>query len=41
MGNVKIINPPELKELYNLQLQKMLDLNNGGDLKYSNMFQPK
>lgn len=41
MGNVKIINPPELKDLYLQQLQKMIKLNDGGDLEYSNIFQPK
>ncbi len=41
MGNVKIINPPELKELYNRQLEKMVALNQGGELEYSNIFQPE
>lgn len=41
MGNVKIINPPELKSLYNRQLQKMLTLNEGEELEYSNIFQPR
>lgn len=41
MGNVKIINPPELKELYQQQLEKMFVLNEGGELTYSNIFQPK
>lgn len=34
MGN---INPPELKELYNRQLEKMIALNTGGELQYSNI----
>lgn len=41
MGNVKIINPPELKVLYHRQLQKMAALNEGGKLEYSNIFQPE
>jgi predicted Zn-ribbon and HTH transcriptional regulator len=41
MGNVKIINPPELKKLYKQQLYKMNALQQGDDLVYSNIFQPK
>ena len=40
MGNVKIINPPELKTLYAQQMAKMAILNDGGELVYSNIFQP-
>ncbi len=41
MGNVKIIQPNVLIDYYNKQLEKMIALNNGGYLAYSNIFQPE